>query len=239
MSEPEKSLEKFLERWSRRKLAAAEQAAAKAPDTPDVAEPGQQESAEAKEPAAASAAAPQKFDPASLPSIESISAASDIRAFLAPGVPVELTRAALRRVWVTDPTIRDFIGIAENQWDFTKPDGVPGFGTLEMTQDLRRMVSELVGGPSPEPRPEPDADVAQAKLPAEKSAETTSPDAELASQPPAAAAVEHLTRDLEAVREKREDSDERHDNAAPQNEYAQLRPVEPASPRKHGRALPK
>ena len=66
-----------------------------------------------------------------LPPIESITAATDIRAFLAPGVPEELTRAALRRVWVTDPTIRDFVGLAENQWDFTNPDGVPGFGSLE------------------------------------------------------------------------------------------------------------
>ena len=77
--------------------------------------------------AAQSEADPPAFDPATLPPIESITATSDIRAFLAPGVPEELTRAALRRVWVTDPMIRDFVGIAENQWDFTKPDSVPGF----------------------------------------------------------------------------------------------------------------
>jgi hypothetical protein len=46
---------------------------------------------------------------------------------------------------VTDPAIRDFIGLAENQWDFTKPDEVPGFGSLELTPDLRRMVDRLVG----------------------------------------------------------------------------------------------
>ena len=44
--------------------------------------------------------------------IESITADTDIRAFLAPGVPVQLTRAALRRVWETDPAIRDFVGLA-------------------------------------------------------------------------------------------------------------------------------
>ena len=37
----------------------------------------------------------------------SITAATDIRAFLAPGVPAELTRAALRRAWTADPAIRD------------------------------------------------------------------------------------------------------------------------------------
>ena len=74
--------------------------------------------------------------------------------FFAPGVPAELTRAALRRAWVTDPAIRDFIGIAENQWDFTKPDGVPGFGSLELTPELRRMVAQLVGD-APERVPQP------------------------------------------------------------------------------------
>jgi TorA maturation chaperone TorD len=31
---------------------------------------------------------------------------------------------------VTDPAIRDFIGIAENQWDFNDPTAMPGFGPL-------------------------------------------------------------------------------------------------------------
>ena len=62
--------------------------------------------------------------------IDSIVAGSDIRAFLQSGVPAELTKAALRRAWTTDPAIRDFIGIAENQWDFTDPTSIPGFGPL-------------------------------------------------------------------------------------------------------------
>src|SRR6266581_1796980 len=61
------------------------------------------------------------FDPASLPLLQSITAGTDIRSFLASNVPLELTKAALRRTWVTDPAIRDFIGIAENQWDFNDP----------------------------------------------------------------------------------------------------------------------
>jgi TorA maturation chaperone TorD len=70
------------------------------------------------------------FDLASLPPLQSITAGTDIRSFLASTVPVELTRAALRRAWVTDPAIRDFIGIAENQWDFNDPTAMPGFGPL-------------------------------------------------------------------------------------------------------------
>jgi hypothetical protein len=77
----------------------------------------------------------QPFDPASLPSLESIAADTDIGAFLHSGVPAELTRAALRRGWASDPAIRDFIGIAENQWDFNDPDGIPGFGPLRVTDD--------------------------------------------------------------------------------------------------------
>jgi TorA maturation chaperone TorD len=70
------------------------------------------------------------FDLASLPPLQSITAGTDIRSFLGSSVPVELTRAALRRAWVTDPAIRDFIGIAENQWDFNDPTAMPGFGPL-------------------------------------------------------------------------------------------------------------
>ncbi len=44
-----------------------------------------------------------EFDLASLPSLDSITAATDIRAFLTPGVPTELARAALRRAWAADP----------------------------------------------------------------------------------------------------------------------------------------
>jgi uncharacterized protein DUF3306 len=77
----------------------------------------------------------QAFDPASLPSLEQIAADTDIGAFLQSGVPAELTRAALRRAWASDPAIRDFIGIAENQWDFNDPDGIPGFGPLLASDD--------------------------------------------------------------------------------------------------------
>jgi len=137
MSAPETAIEKFLERWSRRKRLAARHGAEKA-------------QAASIDPAAVAApdVTAAAFDPACLPPIESINAASDIRAFLGPAVPVELTRAALRRAWIVDPAIRDFIEIAENQWDFGRPDGVPGFGSLHVTPELRRLVMELCGDPA-------------------------------------------------------------------------------------------
>jgi hypothetical protein len=84
------------------------------------------------------------FDPAKLPPIESITAESDIRAFLAPGVPAELSRAALRRAWAADPKIRDFVGLAENSWDFNATGTIPGFGPLEMTEELRSQIARLL-----------------------------------------------------------------------------------------------
>lgn len=138
---PDDTAENFLRRWSQRKQAARDgvretvETSGSAKARPELS-PGVIAPADVNGPG---------IDPASLPPVESINAASDIRAFLAPGVPGEVTRAALRRAWVTDPTIRDFIGLAENQWDFTRPDGVPGFGSLELTPELRRMVARLVG----------------------------------------------------------------------------------------------
>jgi hypothetical protein len=35
--------------------------------------------------------------------------------------PTEIVRSM-----VQDPAIKDFVGIAENTWDFSKPGGVPG-----------------------------------------------------------------------------------------------------------------
>jgi len=77
----------------------------------------------------------EPFDPASLPPIETITVNTDIRGFLQTRVPAELTRAALRRAWASDPAIRDFIGIAENQWDFNDPNAIPGFGPLEQSDN--------------------------------------------------------------------------------------------------------
>jgi hypothetical protein len=133
----------FLQRWSQRKRVAGKRKSDRT-DSPE-----HTGSPEHKEVSANSAPQDKTGSPvldlAALPPIESITGTTDIRAFLAPGVPEELTRAALRRAWLVDSTIRDFIGIAENQWDFTNPDGVPGFGSLQLTPNLRRFVASLIG----------------------------------------------------------------------------------------------
>jgi hypothetical protein len=84
------------------------------------------------------------FDPASLPSIESIVADSDIRQFLQADVPPELTRAALRSAWSADPAIRDFVGIAESQWDFNNAAAMPGFGPVRASDYIAaQMIKNL------------------------------------------------------------------------------------------------
>ena len=150
--------ENIVSRWSRMKQQSARPAA---PDDlpseskPIDAEAGDLNRATAAAPATDPPASPA-FDLASLPPLQSITAGTDIRSFLASNVPLELTKAALRRAWVTDPAIRDFIGIAENQWDFNDPNAMPGFGPLtagdvpglaglDETEQAREVTAEAVG----------------------------------------------------------------------------------------------
>jgi hypothetical protein len=143
MSEPEN----FLSRWARLKREAVEEGEAPDAATPETTATAAKES-RADVPAAEAVPAPEPaFDISKLPPIESITATTDIRAFLAPGVPPDLARAALRRAWVADPAIRDFVGIAENQWDFNDPNAIPGFGPLGPLDDVRRLVAQVFGGP--------------------------------------------------------------------------------------------
>lgn len=87
-------------------------------------------------------------DPAELPPIDAITVDTDIRAFLKSPVPAELTRAALRRAWIGDPAIRDFVGVAENQWDFNDPTAISGFGPLLETDDVPALLAQAFGQPS-------------------------------------------------------------------------------------------
>jgi hypothetical protein len=132
----------FLARWSRRKRSVTGRKGASAKPQPPAAVVGSETPAPTAE-------------PPSLPPIESLDATSDITPFLAPGVPAELTRQALRQAWHADPAIRDFIGLSENSWDFTAPGGVPGFGPLT-PEDIRRLV-DAVTGKSEDVDPPPDA----------------------------------------------------------------------------------
>jgi hypothetical protein len=216
--------EKFLDRWSRRKREAGDESppieakdVAKAPLPPD----GEEKEA-AKEP---------PFDPASLPPIESINAESDIRAFLKPGVPPDLSRAALRRAWSADPAIRDFIGLVENGWDFNDPNGIPGFGPI-VASDVAGLLARVIGAP-----------LAENTAPRQVAALDGNP--EQISPPPAEAEpAQQSTQDQPAPQQDlvapEKDSVQRgEDVVASQYKSDERENVPPSRRRGHGGALPK
>jgi hypothetical protein len=237
--------ENFIARWARRKLEAAEEAEQAKPA--DVALPTPA-GAEAPPPESLHSATGQKaepvFDLAQLPSIESITAQTDIRAFLAPGVPADFARAALRRVWAADPAIRDFKGLADYDWDFTTPGAMPGFGPLEMTDELRQWVSDMVGRSITPAPPEPSVAGAEAdRAPAAADSATELAGRE-AKQPQQNQPLPQVTQEV-AVNIS--DETQRSIEAAkPATKYiaVQYSPESNEAPesiarRPHGRALPK
>jgi hypothetical protein len=84
----------FLDRWSR--LKSESKAEAETPASATTPEP----ESEAAQPAATEAeAAP----PPDLPPVESLTKESDFSAFLQAGVPEDVRRAALSKLWASDP----------------------------------------------------------------------------------------------------------------------------------------
>jgi hypothetical protein len=251
MSEPEN----FITRWSRRKREAAQDAdatkAAVAPaPTAESAHPdeGRRKETDAP-PADGGALEPSEvaFDPTTLPPIETITADSDIRALLAPGVPAELTRAALRRAWATDPKIRDFVGLSENAWDFNAPGAIAGFGPLEMTDELRAQVAQMVGRSlagespdrpfSPQPHGQPSApearsQSAEAETPADAAPEVPAPDVQRAAEPHQEGAGKHSEQDASLPQRNQVTAAVQRDPENCDNDQLIAKPL-------RGRALPK
>lgn len=129
--------EGFLNRWARRKQEAAKEPSEEPAKIEEQAAPPEQSAAVEKP-------AEEEFDISTLPPIDSITAGTDIRAFLSKGVPAALTQAALRRAWSADPAIRDYIGLSEYSWDFNTP-GQFGFGELDPSINIQDMVADIFG----------------------------------------------------------------------------------------------
>ena len=204
MTEPEK----FLDRWSRRKVEAAGES-----------EPG---GSKAAAPALGEGKTEEvAFDPASLPPLDSITVQTDISAFLKPGVPPDLARAALRRAWSSDPAIRDFIGPVENGWDFNHPNGIPGFGPID-AGDVARLLAQGIGAP-----PEPAAVQKVALIESERGTAPRDTEEQLPQAPTKEAATQ-------------KDFVQRNNgDAASQNDFDAQKYFPPSRGRRHGGALPK
>lgn len=232
--------EDFIGRWSRRKREAALGGSVPEPQPQSPQQPPADLAAapaadvSAPEPGASGSPAPAAVDLESLPPIDSITAVTDVTAFLREGVPLELSRAALRRAWSADPAIRDFVGLAENAWDFTDPDAMPGFGPLDCSQeqlrelvakvigDTQRAVADLAGDAAPQDRgsPSPDLEIGPA------------PELSSSSAPPAVA----MQDDGDAS-----DAEPATPDAAAQSAARSEAVAQPAriSGRVHGGALPR
>jgi hypothetical protein len=236
-----------------RSLPRAERSVARDPPLPgeggteSVARADQSASEHASIPSAPASSAPP-FDPTTLPSIESITAQTDIRAFLAPGVPPELARAALRRAWTVDPKIRDFVGLADYDWDFNAPGAMTGFGPLDMPEEVRRRLVDMIGGggsPAPDEPAAPAAAPASASAPApaevEKSIESAG------AVPPAPTQSAEADRARAQVEPPKDDSESHNfdvarqrsiEHVAVQNNRAKPDSDQTIVKRPHGRALP-
>lgn len=132
---PPSGTEPFLARWSRLKRAEA----------PAAAPPGSQSAEEASAAQRADPTPAPPVDPATLPSLDDLRPSDTIEAFLQEGVPEALKQMALRKAWALDPAIRDFIEVAENQYDWNAAGGVPGFGEIERGTDMARLLDQAVG----------------------------------------------------------------------------------------------
>lgn len=235
MSDPKN----FLTRWSRRKQATAnEKARPEQPAAPDADKPlapgedAHRTDAAASRDAANAPAVPE-FDLSKLPSLDSIGANSDITAFMQAGVPAALRHAALRRAWVADPAIRDFIGPSENAWDFTDPTAMPGFGELDPQLDIKKLVAEIFRDAEPETKSPADSTPPLAspepatQLPDQSD---TTPGIPAASEPLKAESQQVATSNRDALLQ-------RNENAATQHENSQQEPVAMKA-RRHGSAMP-
>jgi hypothetical protein len=149
MSDPED----FFARWSRRKREAkTEESSGPSPEAsvrseksfPDRPIDDQPNDVAGKQTTPA-------FDLSKLPSLDSIGPNTDIRMFVQPGVPGALSREALRRAWSADPAIRDFVGLSENSWDFTRSDSIEGFGPLQPADNVRQLLAQIFNDSPAEP----------------------------------------------------------------------------------------
>jgi hypothetical protein len=217
----------FVARWSRLKRqkeelgasdASAQADKAKTVEALDLGQPGKPEA---------------PFDVSKLPLIESISGGTDIRDFLQAGVPAELTKAALRRAWSADPAIRDFIGIAENQWDFTDPAAIPGFGPLQAGDNVHDLVAQAMG--KLEDHLAPPTEVAQVTTAPEGAPSSNAHVREMQITSTEHVQVHVATqKDVAAIRETSDEAS-KVEAAALQHEPR----ANELKRRRHGRALPK
>lgn len=196
----------FLERWSRRKLSRTEEPAPEPDDVAPVAAAPDEEVLD-------------EAELARLPPLESFTIETDLAPFLRKGVPHVLRNAAMRKMWMLDPAIRDHKDLAvDYAWDWNVPGGVPGNSGTISRDSLARMLENLNPKPKePESaRPGPGDETPEAVA----STAAAVPDAQPQSHSPAPIS---------------QDSPDGNDSDAPEATKARERL---SRPRRHGGAAP-
>ena len=156
----------FLSRWSRRKRSEPE---ATPEATPQSASQPPVDATEAvgDAPSGKGGAPITPEELAALPRVEDLIPGADIRGFLRPGVPAALKNAALRRIWMLTPAIRDHADPAvDYAWDWNTPGGVPGDGLAPTPERAAEMLRALRQQPEP---PAPDLAEADPESPEDPS----------------------------------------------------------------------
>lgn len=228
----------FLARWSRRKAAArAVLPPPAAPAAPAV--PVAASAPEPRQPAPASA--PLPTDPAALeaeraavlarlPRLETLGPDSDVRPFMHALVPPPLRSAALARIWVLDPAIRDFEGHARDYaWNWNVPGGVPGGGPAPGADEVAATLRQIFARFDRAETAAADAvDGGVAPVPAPAASPAASPPPRPSVAPPQSdpvAAARAVKAPLPVP-------------AAPAAPAASASPDPAAPPRRHGGAMP-
>lgn len=169
----------FLSRWSRRKAEARVEETKPAEVIPSA-----EEAADAVE-----------IDPETLPPVESLTPESDFTVFLKKGVPPALRSAALRKLWLTEPSVVNYEPLVEYNWDFT----APGYGDLLPTDDIAKFAKQVIEGT-------PRATEAEAGTETEAVPQAQTP-AAAAAEPEAAAGIETAAEDdIAAIEPPAEDA---------------------------------
>lgn len=117
----------FLSRWSRLKQEAREREQEPEAPPPEP-EPEQEPEAEAAAEPEAGDAAPavggdqgEAAEPLDLPDIDSLTRDSDYSVFMRAGVPADLRRQALRKLWRSDPVLANLDGLNDYDQNYAAP----------------------------------------------------------------------------------------------------------------------
>jgi hypothetical protein len=220
----------FLARWSQRKQEAKQPEPAQADSALETVESSGSPALQGEE-------VTPEFDLSSLPTLEELTASTDITAFLRKGVPEHLRNAALQKSWALDPAIRNYVNPAlEYAYDWNTPGGVPGGGELGAGVDVARMVSQIMGEPaaettgsgasSAEEAPHSPVEPSECDLPAKPQVDVPEQSLRRSDEPAA---------ETEAVSKVGGDAGE----LVPPDESQSTRAVAPQQPvRRHGTAKP-